>query len=123
MSDLKIAVNDQTRLTINQQRVLDELRKIGRESLYRYREQSPYLFSEDCKKVSAGDEYCVFGMGGLSWWVSARLDLKTPSVLGIFKALESKGLVLRETRNPKYKRPLYWWPVGLAAELATEVSQ
>lgn len=105
----------------NQQKVLEELRKIGRESLFRYQVQSPYLFGLDCEKVRAGDEACVFGMGGLSWVVSARLGLTTAYVLNTFKALEKKDMVIRETRNPTYQRPLYWWPAGLAAELSKEI--
>jgi len=108
-------------MTKNQEAILAELRKIGRKNLFRYQVKSPYLFGLDCEKVRAGDESCVFGMGGLSWFVSARLGLSTPYVLSAFKALEKKGMVIRETRNPTYKRPLYWWPVGLAAELAKEL--
>lgn len=115
-------VIDQAQLTINQQRVLGELRKIGRENLFRYKEKSPYLFGQDCKNLAAGDQRCVFGMGGLTFQAGKRLGLSASAVLSIFKALERKGLVLRETRNPTYKRPLYWWPVGLAAELAAEVT-
>lgn len=108
-------------LTENQHCVLEQLRKHGRESLFRYEVSSPCLFSLDCDKVRSGDKACVFGMGDLSWRVGRRIGLSAARVLAIFKQLERKGLVIRETDNPTYKRPLYWWPVGLAAELAGEI--
>lgn len=101
--------------------VLDELRKIGRESLFRYRESSPYLFQNDCEKIRAGDEKCVFGMGGLSWWIGGRLDISTAKALRVLKALEKKGLVIREVKHQTYSGARYWWPIGLAAELAQEI--
>ncbi|MNF05206.1 hypothetical protein D3C80_2048840 [compost metagenome] len=42
-------------------------------------------------------------------------------MLSVFKALQRKGLVLPEESYPEYQRPRYWWPVGLAAELAGEL--
>ncbi|PLV10945.1 hypothetical protein [Pseudomonas guariconensis] len=109
------------KLTDNQKRVLDTLREISRANVVRYREKTPYLYEQDCKKLSAGDQACAFGLGGLSYQVGARLNLAAASVLSTFKALERKGLVLREASYPEYQRPRYWWPVGLAAEMAAEL--
>ena len=109
------------KLTEKQQGVLDELRKIGCENAYRYRETQPYLHQKDCEKLALGDQACVFGMGGLSYQVGHRLGFSAPSVLSIFKALRRKGLVIREESYPDYQRARYWWPVGLAAELHTEL--
>lgn len=103
--------------TEKQQLVLDEMRAISRRNLYLYRDTSPYLFQQDCKKVAAGDAYCVFGMGALSFQVGRRLGWTPSAVLGLFKRLERKGLVIREASYPSHHRPRYWWPVGFAAEL------
>lgn len=110
-------------LTERQQAVLGELRKIGRENLFRYKQSSAYLFGGDCEKVHKGDAHCVFGLGGLSFQVGSRLGLTAGAVLAVFKSLERKNMVIREMRNPSYQRPLYWWPVGLAETLAAEVSK
>ena len=109
------------KLTEKQQSVLDELRKIGRKNAFLYRDSTPHLHQSDCAKLVRGDQACVFGMGGLSYQVAYRLQAKAGAVLSIFKALERKGLVIRESGYPEYQRPRYWWPVGLAAELATEL--
>ena len=109
------------KLTAKQQAVLEELRKIGRKNAYLYRDTQPYLHEKDCEKLAKGDQACVFGMGGLSYQVGHRLGVNAPSVLSIFKALRRKGLVIREEAYPDYQRPRYWWPVGLAAELASEL--
>ena len=109
------------KLTEKQQLVLDELRKIGRENAYRYLDKQAYLHKEDLRKIALGDVACVFSMGGLSYQVAHRLGVSAPSVLGIFKALRRKGLVIREESYPDYQRARYWWPVGLAAELAAEL--
>lgn len=109
------------KLTEKQQSVLGELRKIGRDNAYRYRDAQPYLHQKDCEKLVLGDQACVFGMGGLTYQVGHRLGVAAPSVLSIFKALKQKGLVIREESYPDYQRPRYWWPVGLAAELAGEL--
>lgn len=109
------------KLTERQEAVLSEMRNIARENLYRYKETSPYLFEQDCKQVTAGDAYCAFGLGALSFQIGHRLELPASAVLSVFKALERKGLVIREMRNPTYQRPLYWWPVGFASQLAMEL--
>ena len=109
------------RLTEKQQRVLDELRKIGRENAYRYRGITPHLHQGDCEKLAKGDQTCVFGMGGLTCQVGYRLGINAQSVLSVFKALQRKDLVIREEAYPDYQRARYWWPVGLAAELADEL--
>jgi len=111
------------RLTIKQKAVLDELHQIGRTNFYRYRETSPHLHKQDCERAAKGDQACTHGLGGLSYQVGYRLSMSAGAVLSIFKALERKGLVLRETYNPKYQRPLYWWPVGLAETLSKELDQ
>lgn len=110
-------------ITERQQLVLNELREIGRKNLFRYVESCPYLFQQDCKVVADGDANCVFGMGGLSYQVGHRLGWTAGAVLSHFKALEKRGLVIRETRCPGYKRPLYWWPVGLADTLCAELRE
>jgi DNA-binding MarR family transcriptional regulator len=109
-------------LTENQHRVLNELRKVGRENALRWKDKEPHLHSSDLESLSRGDQACTFGMGGLTWQIGNRVGMKAGSVLATFKALERKGLVLRETKNPQYQRPLYWWPVGLAAELLAELT-
>ena len=110
------------KLTNNQQRVLDELRRIGRENAFRYRGREAYLHKLDIGRLARGDEVCAFGMGGRTYQVGRAVGMKPGAVLSIFKALEGKGLVLRENRNPEYQRPLYWWPVGLAEELHAELT-
>ena len=109
------------KLTEKQQLVLDELRKIGRKNAQLHRDSQPYLHQKDCEKLALGDQACVFGMGGLTFQVGHRLGVSAPSVLGIFKALRRKGLVIREESYPDYQRARYWWPVGLAAELHAEL--
>ena len=109
------------KLTDKQQSVLEELRKIGRENAYRYRDTQPYLHQTDCEKLAKGDQACVFGLGGLTFHVGHRLGITATSVLSTFKALARKGLVIREESYPDYQRARYWWPVGLAAELAGEL--
>ncbi|WP_444756829.1 hypothetical protein [Pseudomonas sp. A014] len=109
------------KLTERQQEVLETLRDIGRDNAVRHRGRTPYLYQRDCEKLLKGDEACVFGLGGLTWQVGGRLGLGASSVLSTFKTLETKGLIIRETRNPRYQRPLYWWPVGLAKVLADEL--
>ena len=109
------------KLTENQQRVLAELRKIGRDNAFRYRGITPHLHRNDCEKLARGDQACVFGMGGLTYQVGYRLQVKAGSVLSVFRALQRKGLIIREEAHPEYQRPRYWWPVGLAAELAEEL--
>lgn len=107
-------------LTTKQQAVLSELRNIARESSFRMKGKSDNLYLADLESLRRGDIACVFGMGGLTFQVGHRLTMKPGSVLSIFKALERKGLIIRETRAPEYQRALYWWPVGLAAELYAE---
>ena len=109
------------KLTEKQQSVLDELRKIGRDNAYRYCGVTPHLHESDCGKLARGDQACVFGMGGLTYQVGHRLGVSAPSVLSIFKALKRKGMVIREEAYPDYQRARYWWPVGLAADLAAEL--
>lgn len=109
------------KLTGKQQRVLDALREVSRTNVLRYRDKTPYLYEQDCKNLARGDQACTFGLGGLSWQVGARLDLSAAAVLSTFKALERKGLVLRETNFPEHHRPRYWWPVGFAAEMSAEL--
>lgn len=111
------------KMTTKQQSVFEELRKIGRENFERYRVKSPHLHTEDRRRLEKGDEFCAFGMGGLSYQVGSRIGMTAGSVLSIFKALERKGFVMRETRCPHYQRPLYWWPVGLAFELLQDSEQ
>lgn len=110
------------KLTENQQRVLDELKRIGRENAFKWRGREPHLHHNDLEQLKRGDQASAFGMGGLTYQVGHSVGMKPGAVLSIFKALERKGLALRENRNPEYQRPLYWWPVGLAAELLAELN-
>ena len=110
------------KLTEKQQLVLNELRKIGRKNAYLYRDTQPYLHQRDCEKLILGDQACVFGMGGLTYQVAIRLGVSAPSVLSTFKALQRKGLVIREELYPDYQRARYWWPVGLAEEPSRELA-
>lgn len=109
------------KITDRQKLILEELIKIGRHNFYRYKDTEPYLYAEDRKQLARGDEASAFGLGGLTFQVGSRLGIKAGCVLSAFKALERKGLVVRETRNPSYQRPLYWWPIGLAKELLSEI--
>lgn len=108
-------------ITEKQRSVLDELRKIGRANVVRYRESEPYLYAFDLRRLAEGDATSAWGMGGLSYQVGHRLGMKAGSVLAIFKALEHKGLVVRDQQGADYQRPMYWWPVGLATQLAAEL--
>jgi hypothetical protein len=110
-------------LTEKQQRVLDDLKRIGRENAYRYREREAYLHKQDLGRLERGDHVCAFGLGGLTYQVGRSVGMKPGAVLSTFKALERKGLVIREDRHSEYQRPLYWWPTGLAAELYAELSE
>lgn len=109
------------KITERQKLILEELRKIGCDNFYRYKNTQPYLHAEDCKQLARGDEASAFGLGGLTFQVGNRLGITAGGVLSTFKALERKGLVVRETRNQSYQRPLYWWPVGLAKDLLSEI--
>lgn len=109
------------KLTDRQQDVLETLRDIGRDNAIRYRSKTPYLYRKDCERLIKGDQACVFGLGGLTFQVGARLGITAQAVLSTFKALERKGLIIREQQFPTYQRPLYWWPVGLAKNLAAEL--
>lgn len=108
-------------LTARQQTVLDAMRTRCRENMYRQKGGSEYLYASDIERVRGGDKSAVFGLGVLTWGLAHTLGMKAPQVLATFKALEKRGLVIREDDHPSYKRPLYWWPVGLAAELVTEI--
>lgn len=81
---------DAMKLTEKQQSVLDELRKISRKNLYRYRGVIPHLHQGDCEKLAGGDQACVFGLGGLTYQVGYRLGIDAKSVLSTFKALQKK---------------------------------
>lgn len=109
------------KLTEKQQSVLDELRSICIKNAYRYRGTQPFLHRNDCEKLAKGDKYCVFGMGGLTYQVARNMGVTAQSVLSTFKALHVKGLIVREDAYPDYQRARYWWPAGLAAELAAEL--
>ena len=109
------------KLTEKQQSIFDEMRTIGRENAYRYRGVTPYLHQGDCERLAKGDQACVFSMGGLTYQVGHRLGIAVPSVLSVFKALQRKGLVIREESYPDYQRARYWWPVGLTEELGGEL--
>lgn len=109
------------KLTEKQRTVLDTLREVSRENVFRYKDRTPYLYECDLKKLSAGDDKCAFGLGGLTYQVGHRLGLEAASVLSVFRALERKGLVIRETSHPEYKRPRYWWPIGFSSQLLAEI--
>ncbi|MFG0552127.1 hypothetical protein [Pseudomonas sp. yb_9] len=110
------------KLSENQQRVLNELRRVGRQNAFKWREREAHLHKQDLARLMRGDQASAFGMGGLSYQIGGALGMKAGAVLSTFKALEQKGLVVRETEHPEYQRALYWWPVGLAAELLEELS-
>lgn len=109
-------------ITERQQLVLNELREIGRANLYLYCESAPYLFQQNCKKVAAGDAYCAW-LGGLTFQIARRLGWTTGAVLSAFKALEKRGLVIRESGRPQRNGPLYWWPTGLADTLCKDLKE
>jgi hypothetical protein len=44
------------KLTAKQEIVLNELRNMGRENAYRYRDSQPYLHQRDCEKLRLGDQ-------------------------------------------------------------------
>lgn len=109
------------KLTEKQQSVLNTLREVSRENVFRYKDKTPYLYECDLKKLAAGDDKCAFGLGGLTFQVGHRLGLEAGVVLSVFRSLERKGLVLREASFPEYHRPRYWWPVGFSAQLLSEI--
>lgn len=109
-------------LTETQALVLNAMRTQCRANVVRYRESCPHLYQDDLVRIGNGDKGSVWGLGSLTWQVANKLSLTAEKVLRTFKALESRGLVIREERGAwTYQRPLYWWPVGLAAELVSEL--
>jgi hypothetical protein len=108
------------KLTARQQAVIDELEAICRRNVVRYKGKCDHLYQTDMRKLTLGDAASVFGNGGLTFQVGRALSIKAGAVLSTFKALESKGMVIRETSFPEYQRALYWWPVGLAEKLCVE---
>ena len=109
------------KLTQRQQLVLEQLSTIARFNAFSQQGRSAHLYQSDCEKLTKGDRFCVFAMGALTGQVGDRLGLKAGAVLSVFKALEAKGLIIREDRNRWYQRPLYWWPVGFADILCAEI--
>lgn len=107
-------------LTDTQTLILETLREHCRASALRWRDSEPHLYKSDLAQIKRGDQASAFGLGCLTWWMGNKLGMTPAKVLRTFKALEARGLVLRE-KNVTYQRPLYWWPVGLAAELAVEL--
>ena len=100
-------------LTNRQQEVIGALEAICRRNVVRYKESCDHLYQDDLRKLARGDAASVFGNGGLTFQVGHALGIKAGAVLSTFKALERKGLVIRE--KPRgYQCALYWWPVGLA---------
>lgn len=109
-------------LTETQSKVLESLRAHCRDNVVRYREICPHLYKDDLARIGKGDKASVWGLGCLTWQLGNKHGMAAEKVLRTFKALESRGLVIRENRGTwSYQRPLYWWPVGLAAELAAEL--
>ena len=85
-----------------------------------YREKCSYLYSQDVKRLGIGDRASVFGMGGLTCRIGHMTGMSAAKVLRTFKALQARGLVICEEKRG-YLCALYWWPVGLAAELYSEL--
>jgi len=110
------------KLTENQQKVMGSLVSICRSNVVRYRESCRHLYQDQLDKLMRGDAASVFGSGGLTFQVGYALGMKSGSVLSVFKALERKGMVIRE-KDRGYLCALYWWPVGLAAELSAELQE
>ncbi|GLO41537.1 hypothetical protein PPUN15366_31820 [Pseudomonas putida] len=96
------------------------LRDIGRDNAVRYRSKTPHLYQQDCEKLLKGDEACVFGLDGLTWQVRQTAGACRGGGAQHLQSPREEGLIIRETCNPRYQRPLYWWPVGLAKALADE---
>lgn len=107
-------------LTESQAAVLEALRKHCRQAAILYRESCPHLYREDVKKLGMGDRASVFGMGGLTCRVGYMTGMSAAKVLRTFKALKARNLVICEEKRG-YLCALYWWPVGLAAELYAEL--
>lgn len=109
-------------LTDTQVLVLDAMRVQCRANVVRYRKSCPHLYRDDLERIGKGDKGSVWGLGCLTWQSANKLGMTAGKVLRTFKALEARGLVIREDRAVwTYQRPLYWWPVGLAAELVVEL--
>ncbi|NNN24388.1 hypothetical protein [Pseudomonas nitroreducens] len=109
-------------LTETQALVLNALRAHCKANVVRYRESYPHLYQDDLVRISKGDKGSVWGLGCLTWQLGNKHGMAAAKVLRTFKALEARGLVIREDRAVwTYQRPLYWWPVGLAAELVGEL--
>lgn len=110
-------------LTERQQKVIGALEVICRRNVVLYKESCDHLYQESLRKLSLGDAHCVFGNGGLTFQTGKAIGLGAGSVLATFKALERKGLVIREKQVRNYQCARYWWPVGLAAKLSAELDQ
>lgn len=110
-------------LTERQQKVIGALEAICRRNFVQYKESCNHLYQANLRKLSIGDEACVYGNGGLTFQTGRALGIGASAVLSTFKALERKGLVIREKQVRNYQCALYWWPVGLAAKLSAELDQ
>jgi len=104
------------KLTSMQAVVLDKLRDYCAANMMRSKNWQ-HGYRGDVAALARGDAACVFGIGALTFQIGGQLGVSAGKILTIFKQLEAKGLVIRETKHPTYKRALYWWPVGYAAEL------
>lgn len=108
-------------LTENQTKVLEQLRGHCCRNVVRYRYSRYYhLHVSDMVRIERGDQAAVHGLGGLTFKVGHQLGMSPAKVLRTFKALQTKGLVISEEKGG-YQRALYWWPVGLAAELVAQI--
>lgn len=108
-------------LTDTQVLVLNAMRAHCRVNVVRYRESCPHLYQDNLEQIGKGDAASVWGLGCLTWQLGNKHGMAAAKVLRTFKALESRGMVIREHRGT-YQRPLYWWPAGLAAELVAELA-
>lgn len=110
-----------SKMTDMQNHVLEQLRRHCRLQAGRYAGgKDDYLHKKDLERLRRGDQSAVFGLGGLTFQIGHQLNMTPAKVLRIFKALREKGLVISEEKGD-YQRPLYWWPVGLAAEITAEL--
>lgn len=110
-------------LTETQARVLDQLRGLCCRNVVRYRYSRHYhLHLDDVARLERGDQAAVFGLGGLTFQVGHQLGMAPAKVLRTFKALKAKVLVISEEKGC-YQRALYWWPVGLAAEIEAQIGR
>lgn len=111
---------DSPTLTTNQLAVLRSMEHLCRKHLEFWNgHQSVDRMNREL--LMKGDRASVNALGVLTVQVGSVLGMKSGTVLGIFKQLREKGLVVVQPDWAGKGRPRYWWPVGLAKKLCDEL--